>query len=1372
MSIWKAFLPLKKRLGLVSLFILLILLNLFSLKPQFYLLGWDNFSSYFNLKTNLFRTFFSSWREYRGLGVPSDSETVDLFRQIFFLFLSPLVKTNLLGQIYVLVCLNIGVLGMYFFAHRFFQYAFTKKGHKYLDLAAFTASFFYLFNLNALATFYFPMVMYITRFASLPILFFVFFKLIKEKTINPKAWVLAILLFLFTSIAYLTATTFIAFLLIIAIFTLFLGNYRRQVLVYLLFIGINLFWLLPLANYTLEKSEIIKLAPTFIEVNESQLNKPASFYAPDRLLLLYPNFFDTKITNIAESDSHYLHPSVSFFNNPWPRAVLSIFPLFYLAGIVMILIKYRKKVFLWIPVIIVLSLFLVGKDYTPLGFIYRLIEDWVPYFKILFRFADTKFNPFISFAGSMAAALFFLSLLTSTSQYLPKLRTAAKVFFLTPLLLAVLIFSSYFKGNLIGFFMYNQIPEAYFQIAEAINKDKTNFRVLHLPLSKIGYWRSHVWGMVGSSFLNFMIDRPLIDRTFEPASMENAYLHQAISQLVDNAQAIENQEELEAKSTKLYQLLRKVGVKYIIWDETVSRSVYSRGAVFWGKFNTFDAKALIESLKESGQVQVKAEYGLNILDYLHLYPQQYPLDQNTIDYLTKNPHYSIQLLEIKDPFPKMYFAQKAESVDPDLDNLLETRLISPKQDYLQDKNRLIDLVFPFQREDASLIKNGSDFILNLKNPFEKSGTYLVELKENGREERRHYVEIFARTDEEYLVISLYRLPLPIIQGQKISESLGQIKIPLGKIGPYFSQPDGDFENFFTDWKIVNFKEISQLRLSINNYIFPLPTISQLDSEEKYLGTVVLSEGEIEIEVLAKDKSKNLNLIDFQLTEDPNCFQDKLNDYDSALKTAEGKLLLSSKNGSTCFWRDITYEVDEKTAHLEIGLNLESKNKDLDNLYPENLTRSAKPLLRNYLLKHPKPNLLRICVKGAYTDDCLNKHQALNLKRKQIVVVPLEKSIKGAYRPSILLATKNMTFQEQEIIINSLTLNQFKTVSKAELEVKPMATSYKIHLDSSKELSLKIPKALSLYSYYFDEGKDGFYLSNQLCSEEENSYRTFRLINHTWISYFENCSNLILIQNNFNSHNFYLWNIDYHLFSGKYPKYILDDGFHFYKDSYLSLDQGYPEIPFFKTFQKPEGLWPKFNKARYQAYLDEKFTNIPYQPAYTYIYSQPELNDQKVKDYTLHQDSENEGALALSSFEISELPNVWQNLTIKRQGAAYQYDLPQKLNYQRILPSLWRVTFEPGSTSKPLLLVFNEGYDRQWQAYRTFLDLLLGREAKEFNHLKFNGYANAWEANKPEAGRFYLFYTPERLAILGWLITLLTILTTTFILFRAQAKSKR
>ncbi len=1359
----------KKRPGFVILLILLFFLNIASLKPDFYLIGWDNFSSYFNLKTNLFRTFFSSWREYRGLGVPSDSEVVDLFRQIFFLLFSPFLKENLLEQVYSLFCLNAGVLGMYYFAWKLLKRTFSKEKHRYLDSAAFVASFFYLFNLNTLATFYFPMTMYINRFAALPILFYVFFKIIEEKTFGIKSWVLMVLVALFTATSYLTATIFVAFLLFVFIFGLFLGNKNRLILVCLLFVSLNLFWLLPFANYTLEKAEIIKLAPSFFNANESQLNKPNSFYAPTRLLTLYPNFLDTKITDIAEGNFHFLYPQIHLYNQKLGRSILLLFPLFYLGGVILILTKFRKKIFLWIPITILLTFFLVGKEFTPLGPVYNFVERIIPYFDILFRFADTKFNIFLAFAGGISGGLVIVFLFDFFHKLNKKYRSFVKVLSFLILIPYVLIFSPLFAGNLIGSFMYNKVPEGYFEIAEIINSDKENFRVLHLPFNRAGYWKFYQWGMPGSSFLNFMIDKPFIDRTFEPASMENAYLHQAIFQLIENAQDIEQSQDLNQRSLEFYRLLEKTGVKYIIWDETVANSVYGRGVNYWGDFNAYDARTVLESLMANEFIKKTAAYQLNILDYLNLYPITYPLNEKTVNRLVKNPFYSIELYEMKNYDSKFYFAREAVSIDANLNNLLATDLILNNQNYIQDANGQIDSFFPFLRHDAPLLKNESEITFKFSETLSDLEHYLVEPEQKNIEETSHYIEVFAHSDEDNLIISFYRLPIPVFQNEKTSEFVGQIKMPLTQIRS-FLEAKSDLENYFSDWWMLPFGDVSSLRLNLDGYIFPLP--AKLDSKDKNVATIISSGNEIEVELLAKFESTLVDLLKFQLTENPNCFEDKLEDYEYSLTHFSEKLLLQSKNGSTCIVKNITNDLNNETEHMEVKLSLEAKEQDLDKQYVNNLEWSVKPILKKFVLSYPKPNLLRVCVRGQNTEKCFNKHQVLRLENKQLVTVPLEEPVKQIYEPLILLAINNLTYQNQEVTINSLILDQFKTLEKTKFSLKPLKPFYEISFNNKQKITLQIPQALSKESFYFDKDKDGFYLSNQPCQEEPNSYRTFRLIDGRWVSFFNNCSNLASIKNNFDSRHFYLWNIDYHLFSGKYPKYVLDDGFRLYKNNYLSLNQGYPDIIGFKDLQKPEGFWTRLAGPLYQKSLQSKFENAVLQSAYTFIYPQPELKDEEAKNYTLHHDSENEAMLSLASFDLIELPNVWKNLVIKEANGLNQYNLPQKVEYKQILPSLWQVDFQSKLNNEPLLLVFNEAYDQQWRIFDSVFNFFLGKQKGNTRHLKFNGYANAWEINGQGKQKVYIFYAPEMLSWLGWSLTLATIVCGFFVFKFWNLRSKR
>src|SRR3990167_7102167 len=122
----------KKRPGLLILSIILLVITIVNIKPDFYLMGWDNYSSYFNLKTNIFRTFFATWREYRGLGIPSDSESTDLFRQLFFLILSPFVKENLLDQVFSLFSFNFGVIMVYLLSIKLFKEIFHDNQEDFL----------------------------------------------------------------------------------------------------------------------------------------------------------------------------------------------------------------------------------------------------------------------------------------------------------------------------------------------------------------------------------------------------------------------------------------------------------------------------------------------------------------------------------------------------------------------------------------------------------------------------------------------------------------------------------------------------------------------------------------------------------------------------------------------------------------------------------------------------------------------------------------------------------------------------------------------------------------------------------------------------------------------------------------------------------------------------------------------------------------------------------------------------------------------------------------------------------------------------------------------------------------------------------------
>ena len=131
-------------------------------------------------------------------------------------------------------------------------------------------------------------------------------------------------------------------------------------------------------------------------------------------------------------------------------------------------------------------------------------------------------------------------------------------------------------------------------------------------------------------------------------------------------------------------------------------------------------------------------------------------------------------------------------------------------------------------------------------------------------------------------------------------------------------------------------------------------------------------------------------------------------------------------------------------------------------------------------------------------------------------------------------------------------------------------TYTITPEKDAPLVLRFPAPLNNTSFY-QGAKDGFLLSNAPCTKPA-SYRTFKKLGDTLLSYFNNCDNSLSTSLDFNSENMYLWLVDYRLDSGKFPRFTLGDGFFSYKNEYFSQSQGYPNIPGFKEFQYPETLF--------------------------------------------------------------------------------------------------------------------------------------------------------------------------------------------------------
>ena len=1171
---------------------------------------------------------------------------------------------------------------MYFFARTLMGKLFH---HDFIqDVIGFISAIIYLFNLNTLTTFYFPMIMFVNRFYSIPLILLLLTKIIeKGKHANIKDYLFFSAVIIITSGSYMTATVFITFMVVLIFFLLFQRNGIIHKLTLVTFIvGLSSFWLFPFANYSVQKSQIVYDAPTFIEANEIQLNKPASFYSLEKQLILYPSFFETPISNLSRTQNAGYHPILSSLNNPAEHTYVVTISIFMMMGSILIILRFKKhKYLLWIPLVYFLFLLLSLKAYSPIGFMYVFLEKKVPFFANLFRFGDTKFHFFIVFAGSLSIGYLFGFIASKFSKKIIISLT------MVILLCGLFVYRDYISGHLFGFFMKNRIPPAYFQIAKVMNDDKREGRVLHLPYDNNGYWRSYAWGYLGSSFLHFMIDRPLFEKTFEPASIENAEINKKIFENMANMQTARELKTDRNKINELYQFLKKIGVRYIIFDGTISSDQPSKGISLWGQFNSTDSRSTVSGLEEQGFITRVNEYHINQSDYLDAYEKQFPLPNTDLTRIENQTDQIISLYEVIDPEPQI--------------KITSDEILQQKQ-------------YPFQNRQTKYMIDNGIVESQLKNIILGGGiSYSLSLPHTSQGADQTQLEIYGRSDKDKLYLSFMDSPIPeFVIGKNILKDKRQLK----EVAISLKQ----------------LKNNTSIRLKVGDTIIPLPISS---SENKFVGALTVDRTTLPIEILIPNVAQNIPSSNIRLTEDANCFDDAISNYASSREVGEkGNVIIKSQNGSSCFISDLSNAMKSTDTYLELQMDYEAQSRDLDKVS----SSTSKPLLENVISSLPKPNNLYTCIKDEAVGDCYNTHQVFDLSSTGSITIPTEKSF-SAYHPLVLFALKNTGLEAQQISIKKLSTTSYQTVFQdAILLANYGDRTYTITPEKDTQLALRFHAPLNHTSFY--QGADnGFFLSQGACAKP-GSYRTFLKQGNTLLSYFNNCDNSLSMTLDFNSEYMYLWLVDYRLDSGKFPRFTLGDGFFNYKNEYFSLGQGYPNISGFKEFQYPETLFSNVTD------IESKLSSPNLVQTFTIVPPHPEYQDKGKKNFTITQDSENEGVALYRNFTVITLPNSWYSIAIKEIKNTGE-NTSASVQYSNILPSLWKIHTQGNGVIK-----FNESYDKQWGIYGSLSDIILGKELPN-KHVRCDDYFNCFTLEKGEAAQ-YIFYWPEKLNVLGWGVTAL------------------
>jgi len=534
-----------------------------------------------NIWLNLKRSIFAVWQQYQGLGlVGGMAHSTDLIRQIIILPFTLILPTNIIRYLWHFAMIFLGTFGLFFGLNKTF---------KFKPFPSFVASLFYLLNFGSVQNFWAPLETFSCFWGFFPWLIFSLIDYLNTPT-KPKTKKL--LLFNLLAIpSFYVQTVFIVYCF--TLFIIFLLHPKSYSII-LKILLLNSFWLLPLIYFTLTNLSNSTLGiGNFMSNEDTFIRNFLHGNIPD-FLLLKGYYYD-----FPKNDGYFMNTWVNYFNSP------IILSLGYILGstsiIGLIILFFRKKKTLLEKSLIcfffLVCLALLSRT-PPFEQINQLIRQ-IPIVNQIFRSPWTKF---------ITPAIFTFSVLMAV--FLEKL--SFKIQKIVCLIISVLIVTFSFPSFL-GFYispnMRQKIPQSYFDLFSFFKKEDPNGRIANLPQGSFWGWTNYRWGVVGSGFIWYGLDQPVLDRAFDAWNLKNEQYYWELTF------AMQKQD-----SAAINQIFQKYSIEYVVFDN----SIYFPDDKIYGKV----AISVREMLSTMSNLEKIAEF-----DELTVYKTNY-LTQN---YIVNNP---------------------------------------------------------------------------------------------------------------------------------------------------------------------------------------------------------------------------------------------------------------------------------------------------------------------------------------------------------------------------------------------------------------------------------------------------------------------------------------------------------------------------------------------------------------------------------------------------------------------------------------------------------------------------------------------------------------------------------------------------------------
>jgi hypothetical protein len=466
-----------------------------------------NLNSYFNegdtwQNINPGKTIYASfftWEETNLGRIPAMPITNAFFavpQLIFFMISQDVYITSFLTFLLFFAIIPIG------------SYLLSLKLSNNNIFLSILVSFIFTFNLFSFSLYHQPVMHMLFFYGVGPILLLLYIHSIEKFSVKSK---MSIVLAFFIGLLYIGLTRapnlFAIYFLLIPVLSI-IFTYKRIFLKKLVIPIIIISLFVFLVNFSIFA---ILLANTFSD-NSMSVNvafSESTFKISNQFSLI------DSLRGIRNSYSLF-GPSLGVYNNyyyenlfskkPSLDVVISFF-LIILLTIFLLIVKNKKIIFL--SALILLGLFFSKMLTAPFSQLFEFMISFNP-FLVLLR-SSWKYGQIV------IAILIMLSLI----QFVKSLIINKKLNFLSkkiiiPFIIIVILYSSIpfsSTGTLIKNTGFNSIPIDYFEMADYINSDKSDFKIFPISLTKhfAGY-NIYDWNYAGPDILYHLINKPIIDK--------------------------------------------------------------------------------------------------------------------------------------------------------------------------------------------------------------------------------------------------------------------------------------------------------------------------------------------------------------------------------------------------------------------------------------------------------------------------------------------------------------------------------------------------------------------------------------------------------------------------------------------------------------------------------------------------------------------------------------------------------------------------------------------------------------------------------------------------------------------------------------------